>query len=384
MEYLKKLLFIGFLLFILYHSWPFLLNGLDNTKLNGAMESIQSTIDQVKEDPEVSKAINAMAIEMNRLVRKLDGSLEELPQSESNLENLKQAEKPELEAPATHVFSIYNIELGDSKKAVEEKLGTAKRSTTNEYGVEWYTYHEDYRQFIMVAYDQKNTVSGLYTNQDLISSINGLQRGSSKESVLDLLGEPLDQIQKGLTFYQFQEEQDHDLFLINDSYITIFYDKHENNTVTSIQIIGKDLEQSKPDLYPEVTQELIEGFEYQLFDLTNATRVNHDLPTLTWDDHVRETARKHSKDMADHNYFNHTNLEGESPFDRMLADDIRFSVAGENLAYGQLNSIYAHEGLMNSIGHRENILKPDYQSLGVGVAFNSDSHPYFTENFFTD
>ncbi|MFK4997104.1 CAP domain-containing protein [Bacillus sp. N9] len=36
---------------------------------------------------------------------------------------------------------------------------------------------------------------------------------------------------------------------------------------------------------------------------------------------------------------------------------------------------------MNSLGHRENILKPDYTFLGVGVAFNDESQPYYTENF---
>ena len=38
---------------------------------------------------------------------------------------------------------------------------------------------------------------------------------------------------------------------------------------------------------------------------------------------------------------------------------------------------------MNSLGHRENILKPDYKFLGVGVAFNAESQPYYTENFFS-
>jgi uncharacterized protein YkwD len=59
-------------------------------------------------------------------------------------------------------------------------------------------------------------------------------------------------------------------------------------------------------------------------------------------------------------------------------------LAGENLAYGQFSSIFAHEGLMNSLGHRENILRKDYEYLGVGVAFNDESQPYYTENFFCE
>ncbi|MDA6131258.1 CAP domain-containing protein, partial [Escherichia coli] len=67
---------------------------------------------------------------------------------------------------------------------------------------------------------------------------------------------------------------------------------------------------------------------------------------------------------------------------RMQADEVSFMVAGENLASGQFSSIFAHEGLMNSLGHRKNILRADYEFLGVGVAFNSKSQPYYTENFY--
>lgn len=50
-------------------------------------------------------------------------------------------------------------------------------------------------------------------------------------------------------------------------------------------------------------------------------------------------------------------------------------MAGENLAYGQQNSIFAHEGLMNSLGHRKNILNTNFSTLGVGVDFNeNDNH----------
>lgn len=85
--------------------------------------------------------------------------------------------------------------------------------------------------------------------------------------------------------------------------------------------------------------------------------------------------------MAENDYFDHTNLDDESPFDRLKADDIKFNAAGENLAYGQMNSIYAHEGLMNSLGHRKNILRSSYNELGVGVAFNDERQPYWTENY---
>jgi uncharacterized protein YkwD len=291
--------------------------------------------------------------------------------------------KPELNTPTEQIFSIYNVELGDSKEDIEHNLGAAKRSSINEYEVEWHTYHENYQHFFMIAYNDKNKVAGLYTNQDLITSTKGIELGSTKDNVRAQLGEPTTKILKGLVYYQFQENSDYDLFILDGTYVTIFYDKHEDNTVTAIQMISEELEQKKKEFYVQESQPLKEGFEYQLFDLTNATRVNNNLNVLTWDDLVKETARKHSSDMADKNYFDHTNLDGESPFDRMEEDRVVFNLAGENLATGQFSSIFAHEGLMNSLGHRENILREDFDYLGVGVAFNEEAQPYYTENFYS-
>ena len=40
-----------------------------------------------------------------------------------------------------------------------------------------------------------------------------------------------------------------------------------------------------------------------------------------------------------------------------------------------------HEGLMNSLGHRKNILNTHYRNLGVGVDFNKEKQPFWTENY---
>ncbi|WP_062356894.1 CAP domain-containing protein [Bacillus kwashiorkori] len=291
-------------------------------------------------------------------------------------------EQPTLTTPVQQLFSVANIEIGDTKAIVEKLYGEAKRVTKNEYGTDWHAYHDKYRNFFMVAYNESGGVVGLYTNQDLLAGKNEIKMGTAKETVRELMGEPLSSIKKGFTNYMLESKRDYDMFHSGNSFITFFYDKHENNTVTAIQIINNQLENSKEVFYTNGTDELMEGFELQLFDLTNATRVKFGLSPLVWDDHVRITARKHSLDMAKNDYFNHTNLQGLSPFDRMKADHIHFTMAGENLAYGQLSSIFAHEGLMNSLGHRKNILQHEYEYLGVGVAFNSESQPYFTEKFY--
>lgn len=380
---LRKFIFIFIILFFAFALSQPGEKMADNSKTGAVMDNLKTEIQTFKDNPEVSAALNEFFNEISLWAEKLLQSIEEFSSEENDSPPIE-AEKPALKTPEGQTFSIYNIEIGENKADVERELGSPQRSSLNEYGTEWYTYHENYQNFVMVAYDDKNWVAGMFTNQDLISSTQGISYGTPKAKVLEQLGKPLDNIRKGLVLYQLEENGDYDIFNIDGSYITVFYDKYKDNTVTSIQIISEALEQNKKSFYTEASELLVEGFEYQLFDLTNADRVNNGVPVLTWDDNVKETARKHSQDMADQNYFDHTNPEGLSPFDRMQADEVSFILAGENLAYGQISSIFAHEGLMNSIGHRKNILRPDYEFLGIGVAFNSESQPYYTQNYYAD
>lgn len=378
MRFLFKLLFLVMLLALV---WNIFGSSLKDTANESAFEEFKTKILTIIDHPSVAATIETIQESMDSFLQEINDVMKGTQKEQQR--PLNEVEKTKLEQPLTHTFSVHNIEIGNSKEEVEQLAGIAQRSTPNEYGVDWYTYHDNYQNFFMAAYDAQNHVAGLYTNQDLISSKYGIALGSPKESVLAALGEPMTGIRKGLITYRIQNEGEYDLFQIDNCYITVFYDKHENNTVTAIQIISRGLEEHRDSFYPETSTALKEGFELQLFDLTNAARVVHGLPFLTWDKQVQETARGHSSDMAENHYFDHTDLEGKSPFDRMEEDHITFQAAGENLAAGQTSSIFAHEGLMNSLGHRENILHKDFQSLGVGVDFDADSKPYYTENFLT-
>lgn len=288
---------------------------------------------------------------------------------------------PELEQPNDNQISIHNIDIGMPKTEVIQKLGEPIKTSLSEYGERWSIYHQDYHNFMMISYDESGNVSALYTNDNLIASNTGLQYNALKADVRAAYGEPLTEIRKGLNVFMLQNSEEFDLFEVNDLYLYVFYDLHRNDQVTAIQIVSKALEQQKERLYAPANEALRNGFEAQLFELTNASRVRHGISPLQLDERVSNTARNHSIDMAKNDYFNHENLQGLSPFERMKADHITFRSAGENLAYGQSSSIFAHEGLMNSLGHRENILLDNYSHLGVGVAFNEESQPYYTTKF---
>ncbi|WP_391205788.1 CAP-associated domain-containing protein [Psychrobacillus sp. L4] len=287
------------------------------------------------------------------------------------------------EPPIGNGIELDQITLGMKKSEIEKIHGNAKRVSLNEYNLVWHTYHENYQNFMMVSYNINNKVNGMFTNQPSQSAFLGLQMDSTRDEVHSVLGEPLTKLRKGNIVYILPDTGEYDLYLIDENYVTLFYDLHENNTITAIQIVAKSVENNQPSTFGKPSEELKKGFEFQLFDLTNAARAIRGLSILTYDQAVSNTARKHSEDMAIHNYFSHEDLEGKSPFDRMEEDGLLFTYAGENLAYGQASSIFAHEGLMNSSGHRKNILSSDFHNLGVGTAFNVESTPYYTENFYS-
>ena len=106
--------------------------------------------------------------------------------------------------------------------------------------------------------------------------------------------------------------------------------------------------------------------EKQMLDLVNRERAANGLRPLAPDPELTEVARRHSADMFARGYFAHDTPEGLTPFDRMHQANVQFLTAGENLALAPTLSV-AHTGLMNSPGHRANILRPQFGRLGIGI-----------------
>ena len=117
----------------------------------------------------------------------------------------------------------------------------------------------------------------------------------------------------------------------------------------------------------KVASGLVEPEEEQaMFRAVNTQRAKAGLHLLASDDELRAVARAHSRDMFARGYFSHYTPDGLSPFDRMSAANIDFLNAGENLALAPTTPL-AMQGLMNSPGHRANILSPNFNKIGIGV-----------------
>jgi uncharacterized protein YkwD len=102
---------------------------------------------------------------------------------------------------------------------------------------------------------------------------------------------------------------------------------------------------------------------------------------LTANSRLQSAAQAHSKDMAKKNYFDHTNLRGQSPFDRMEAAGYNYRAAGENIAAGQPTPAAVVQAWLDSPGHCRNMMNAGFTELGVGVATGGRYGIYWTQNF---
>ncbi|MDO8513697.1 MAG: CvpA family protein [bacterium] len=120
--------------------------------------------------------------------------------------------------------------------------------------------------------------------------------------------------------------------------------------------------------------------EAKMLELVNNGRTTRGLSILISDDQLQNLARTHARDMFQRGYFAHISPDGETPFDRMAEAGIGYQVAGENLALAP-TVLLAHNGLMNSPGHRANILESSFGHVGIGVIDGGIYGKMFVQEF---
>jgi uncharacterized protein YkwD len=165
---------------------------------------------------------------------------------------------------------------------------------------------------------------------------------------------------------------------IDEKFSPVF-DEAVNRSLNNLTVNPKSTETVK---LPFTVQnpKLREDLEAKMLELVNEERAKEGLPPLKADPEMAEIARKHSRDMFAKGYFAHVNLEGETPTDRIRKARVRYLTAGENLALAPTLKL-AHNGLMNSPGHRANILHKSYGRLGIGILDGGYRGLMVTQNF---
>ncbi|MEV5597656.1 CAP domain-containing protein [Streptomyces sp. NPDC052496] len=119
--------------------------------------------------------------------------------------------------------------------------------------------------------------------------------------------------------------------------------------------------------------------ESQVVTLVNQERAKAGCSPVTADRELGALARNFSADMARRGFFDHTDPDGRSPWDRAEEAGIA-TMGGENIARGQADARAVMDTWMHSSGHRANILNCEYKTLGVGAHFGPGG-PWWTQDF---
>lgn len=256
------------------------------------------------------------------------------------------------------------LSLGMTVDELNKLLGNYSYNVPAEYkDCTWYVYNSDYSSLVFALVKTGKAVGFFIdaasfeydkiTSNTKISDIEAA--GFRNHSVLEFL-------------YERNE---------GNLYTNVYVDTLSDNTAEGIYFSYKDVEATIDFTSCE------HAYEKLVFEISNSFRKKNGISELEYDDIIAETARKHSKDMIDRDFFHHNNPDGLSPFDRMDNDRLLYYYAAENIAAGYDDPMRVTYGWINSAGHRSNLLNPDLTRLGVGVEFGGSYKYYYTQNFYT-
>ncbi|MBL3665601.1 CAP domain-containing protein [Streptomyces sp. M2CJ-2] len=136
-------------------------------------------------------------------------------------------------------------------------------------------------------------------------------------------------------------------------------------------------EKQAPSSPVTVSEEAAAGA--QVLQLVNQERAKVGCSPVAANSALTGLAAAFSQDMAERGFFDHTDPDGDTPWDRAKAAGIA-DLGGENIARGQATAAAVMEAWMDSPGHKANILNCDFKTLGVGVHFGPGG-PWWTQNF---
>jgi serralysin len=137
------------------------------------------------------------------------------------------------------------------------------------------------------------------------------------------------------------------------------------------------------------------SYEQLMLELVNRERTKAGVQPLAFNDALNESSDAHSNWMIAADVFDHTGVSGSSPHQRMANAGYSFTgsyASGENIAWASLREPgglqdeveLLHTNLMNSTGHRANILNGNFQEAGIGFqtgGYQTWDAAFVTQNF---
>lgn len=298
-------------------------------------------------------------------------------------------------------FLVRTVNLTEGSKKIEEVAGVNKENSkelftgkalktfNSEYDFDWKQTGQNNEAEFYGVNPLTNKIKAQYTAKNGTKLFSMTVGTSTYEDVTKKYGKPIQHFIKGNIQYQYANAYNgndfkniYGIYVIDDKFVTFFYDKFKNNIVRSVMWVNVEEEKKKQGYWGAVNAKVARANESILVELINEARTKEGLNLLVNKAPATNVAFLHSDDMAKNNYFSHTNLKGQSPMQRFNAYNIKPSIIAENIAYGQFNAFYAHEEWLNSKGHRPNVLLDGVDSILVGVAYDKSNVPYYTINFY--
>jgi uncharacterized protein YkwD len=149
--------------------------------------------------------------------------------------------------------------------------------------------------------------------------------------------------------------------------VTSSLDQVTRDAIRFVTIKPQSREHIKLDISPQAWElSADESSERIMLEQVNSERIKVGSVPLTPDQELTDVARAYSRDMLLRKYFSHFDPDGNDLKYRLAQAQITYLAAGENLAYApDVNA--AMRGLMESEGHRKNMLDPTFTRTGIGI-----------------
>ncbi len=279
--------------------------------------------------------------------------------------------------------------LGASSEEILSQFKEPDRIDQSPYGYEWWVYSGEDRYFQIGVLDGEVVTAVTFSenpNEQLVIGTSYRQLNQAYNFQSDV------SIQSGMYAFQLTEKdlETRPLIPLDDGWSAQLYFDTFTEELSAVRAVRNDilLEQQPYQLTyrgdlptPQILtaeewEEINQGAEQQIFEMTNYIRQRHEVDSLKVHDKAAEVAFSHSKDMNEHNYFSHHSKNGDGVGERLMEANVPYTRAGENIAAQYIDATAAIHGWINSKGHRESLLDERYTHLGVGV-----DQLYYTQNF---
>ena len=187
------------------------------------------------------------------------------------------------------IENFKNIKIGDSEKVIIEKLNKPNRIDKSEYNFSWYVYNSYKEKFIMVGIKDKKVVA-MFTNNINSCESEKISINNDSNYIRDNY-KTLNYKEKNNIRYEIDSNDEYDIIYKNNKYITVFYNKFDNNRIWAYEIIEKSCEDETSDIYPQKNESIEQSYMYEIIDLINSTRYKNKLNSLKYDEKATKSAK---------------------------------------------------------------------------------------------